>query len=105
MYGSLIRPFHPHHQHEDILHLVRKNFEPARVINCRGRVVNRARPDNYEQARVAAIHDLLHDTPIVDDIGFGRCGAGNLRFDFRRRRQQLLGRDVNVVSAVIHDHK
>jgi len=99
--GARLLEIHAHDEIERIAHLLREFLEPRGVLLRGLDVVNRAWPDNDEQARVLAVEDAAHGLAPAQHRGLGAGGEWQLVLHLLRRWQQVLRQHVDVVDLVV----
>ena len=69
---------HPHDQEQRRRDAVGERLQPAGILACRGHIVNRARTDHHEQARIAPLENGAHRLAAVQHrFGGARASAAS----------------------------
>ena len=79
----------------------RELLEPAGVLARRLEIVDRARPDDDEESRIAAIEDRANGRSAAIDRLLRLRRQGQRAFDLLGRRQELARNDVDVGQAIV----
>ncbi|MNF16291.1 hypothetical protein D3C80_2192530 [compost metagenome] len=60
--------------------------------------MDRAGPDDHEQAMIGAVQDVADDFPALGHGAQGSVAQGNIALELVRRDEGLVGGDVKVVD-------
>ena len=97
--GARLLEVHAHHDLQRVGVLLAQRLQPARVVQRRGRVVDRARADDHQQPVVLALHDLAHRVARpADQLLHRRAGNREEADQVFRRRQRRHVLDALVVG-------
>ena len=90
----------PHHQKELIRNLGRQGGEFACVFHRRLGIVDRARPNHHQQARIFTAQDALHGEATLDHGFIGALVHRQRFLEFARCREASCGDDAEVVRLL-----
>ncbi len=92
-----------HHNDEVLRELVRERLQPVRVLDGRGRVVDRTGTNNDQEAVVAAHDDIRGIASPLDDSLEGLIGHGDFRDEEGRRNEGVLAQHfcAHTESAMV----
>ena len=91
-----------HDQQHRLVDLRGQPAQALRVFAGSDRVVDRARTDDDEQARIVAVEDPAHGLAAAIDEVLGRLRQRQVALDRLRRREQLARDDVDVLESFLH---
>ncbi|MNF99570.1 hypothetical protein D3C84_824740 [compost metagenome] len=92
--GAWLLEIHAHDQIQGIGHFRRENLQALGVLVGRLDVVDRAGPDDHEQAMVGAIQNIANDFAALGDGAQGGIAQGDITLELVGSDQRLVGSDV-----------
>ena len=95
----------PHHDEQRVAHTLGEPHQSSGVFERRGRIVDRARADHHDEARIPAVQDRPDGRAPACDRLRRRRRERHLGLDRLRRRHVLHAGDVDVVELFgVHVH-
>ena len=94
--GARLLEIDAHDQQQGVGDLVGEFLEPARIVQAGHGIVDRARPDHHEHARVLAVEDVHHRLAACHHRRGCALGERHARLDLLGRRHVVEGKDVEV---------
>src|SRR6185369_13725554 len=98
--GARLLEVHAHHEDERLLDLVGERAQPPRVVEPGDGIVDRAGPDDHEEARVAAVEDRLERAAAAEDGLRGALALRDVALHLVGLGHEVEGGDVEVLGLL-----